>query len=190
MVRMCAELGIKGFEFVNTFFPSPQYRYLQRLRELMAELGVTALLIMCDGEGEMASTDSAERALAVRNHHKWVDIAAVLGCQSIRCNVQETIRRYARLDGDKPRRPYARHRASTCWSRTTAAATTAASPSRLARLPVAVGGRTGIPDFGNRSGDGPPFGVEGMLFAKAVRQVPDQRAAMRPDRLPAHARHR
>lgn len=87
MVRMCAELGIRGFEFVNTFFPSPQYRYLQRLRELAAELGVQPLLIMCDGEGEMASADAAERRQSVRNHHKWVDIAAVLGCHSIRCNV-------------------------------------------------------------------------------------------------------
>ncbi len=87
MVRMCAEFGITGFEFVNTFFPSPQYRYLQRLRDFMAELGVTPLLIMCDGEGEMASADATERKLAARNHHKWVDIAAVLGCHSIRCNV-------------------------------------------------------------------------------------------------------
>jgi sugar phosphate isomerase/epimerase len=87
MVRMCAELGIHGFEFVNTFFPSPQYRYLQSLRQLAADNDVRLLLIMCDGEGEMASADPEERRQAVRNHHKWVDVAAVLGCHSIRCNV-------------------------------------------------------------------------------------------------------
>jgi sugar phosphate isomerase/epimerase len=87
MVRLCAELGIRGFEFVNSFFPSPQYRYLQRLNQLAADLDVRLLLIMCDAEGDMAAADRAERVLAARNHHKWVDIAAVLGCHSIRCNV-------------------------------------------------------------------------------------------------------
>ena len=55
MVQMCADLGIRGFEFVNTFFPSPQYAYLQRLKELAADRDVRLLLIMCDAEGDMAS---------------------------------------------------------------------------------------------------------------------------------------
>jgi sugar phosphate isomerase/epimerase len=87
MLQMCADLGISGFEFVNTFFPSPQYRYLQRVRKMADDLGLRPLLIMCDGEGEMASADPVERRQSVKNHHKWVDIAAVLGCHSIRCNV-------------------------------------------------------------------------------------------------------
>ncbi|HXH21358.1 MAG TPA: sugar phosphate isomerase/epimerase family protein [Dehalococcoidia bacterium] len=87
MLQMCADLGIRGFEFVNTFFPSPQYRYLQRVRKLADELDLRLLLIMCDGEGELAAADAAERRQAVKNHHKWVDIAEVLGCHSIRCNV-------------------------------------------------------------------------------------------------------
>ena len=87
MVQMCADLGIRGFEFVNTFFPSPQYRYLQRLRKTADDLEVRLLLIMCDGEGELAAADDSERRQAVRNHDKWLDIAAVLGCHSIRCNV-------------------------------------------------------------------------------------------------------
>jgi sugar phosphate isomerase/epimerase len=41
---------------------------------------------MCDGEGDMADPDKAERRQAVRNHRKWLDIAGVLGCHSIRCN--------------------------------------------------------------------------------------------------------
>lgn len=87
MVQMCADLGIRGLEFVNTFFPSPQYAYLLRLRQMAAGLGVEPLLIMCDGEGDVAAAEASERRQAVRNHHKWVDIAAVLGCHSIRCNV-------------------------------------------------------------------------------------------------------
>jgi sugar phosphate isomerase/epimerase len=88
MLRLCHELGIEGFEFVNRFFPSPQYQYLLRLRETAEELGIRLLLIMCDGEGDMAAPDQAERLQAARNHHKWIDIARVLGCHSIRCNVR------------------------------------------------------------------------------------------------------
>jgi L-ribulose-5-phosphate 3-epimerase len=88
MVQQCAELGISGFEMVNTFFPSPQYLYLRRLRSEAEDRGVRLLLIMCDLEGDMAATDRKERLQAAVNHRKWVDIAAVLGCHSIRCNVR------------------------------------------------------------------------------------------------------
>ncbi len=93
MLRLCAELGIRGFEFVNTFFPSPQYAYLLRLKSLAEELDVRPLLIMCDAEGDMAAVEAGERAQAVKNHHKWVDIAQVLGCHSIRCNIDYARRR-------------------------------------------------------------------------------------------------
>ena len=86
MIDACADLGIGAFEMVNTFFPSPQYAYLKQLREHAAERDVSLLLIMCDGEGSMAAPDREKRLLAAKNHHKWVDIAAVLGCTAIRCN--------------------------------------------------------------------------------------------------------
>jgi hypothetical protein len=34
----------------------------------------------------MAGPERASRMLAVKNHHRRVDIAAVLGCHAIRCN--------------------------------------------------------------------------------------------------------
>lgn len=86
MVDLTADLGMTGFEMVNTFFPSPQYAYLKQLRQRADDRGVRLLLIMCDGEGSMAGPEREKRLLAARNHHKWVDIAAVLGCHSIRCN--------------------------------------------------------------------------------------------------------
>ncbi|MGH2598157.1 MAG: sugar phosphate isomerase/epimerase family protein [Dehalococcoidia bacterium] len=88
MVRTAGEMGFAGFEMVNTFFPSPQARYLQKLQETADEAGVRLLLIMCDGEGDMAAADRAERMQAARNHRKWVDIAAALGCHAIRVNVR------------------------------------------------------------------------------------------------------
>ena len=86
MVDMTQQLGIGAIELVNTFFPSPQYAYLKQLRQRADDLGVKIPLIMCDGEGSMAAPDKASRLQAVKNHHKWIDIAAVLGCHSIRCN--------------------------------------------------------------------------------------------------------
>jgi len=87
MVRMCREeFAIGGFEMVNTLWPSPTYGYCRQLKQLAADLDVKLLLIMCDNEGEMTHPDKAERMQAARNHRKWVDAAAVLGCHSIRCN--------------------------------------------------------------------------------------------------------
>ncbi len=87
MPAFCREkFDIGGLELVNSFFPSPQYRYCKDLLKRAADHDVKILLIMCDAEGDMASPDPAERRQAVRNHRKWLDIAAILGCHSIRCN--------------------------------------------------------------------------------------------------------
>ncbi|MEX2247405.1 MAG: sugar phosphate isomerase/epimerase family protein [Dehalococcoidia bacterium] len=86
MVDLCRELGLGGLELVNTFFPSPQYAYLKQLLQRAEERDVRILLIMCDGEGSMSGPERDRRMLAAKNHYKWVDIAAVLGCHSIRCN--------------------------------------------------------------------------------------------------------
>ncbi len=87
MVKMCRDtFDIDGFEFVNVFFPAPTYAYCNDLKKLAADKNVRLLLIMCDREGDMSHADRKERMQAARNHHKWVDIAAVLGCHAIRCN--------------------------------------------------------------------------------------------------------
>jgi len=80
------EFGIEAIELVNTFFPSPTYSFLRDLNKRAKDQDVKILLIMCDQEGDMASSNKKERLQAVLNHHKWVDIAVVLGCHSIRCN--------------------------------------------------------------------------------------------------------
>lgn len=94
--RMAKEAGATGLELVNSFFPSPQYTYLQQLIKVAKNEGIKILLIMCDGEGSMYSPDFKERKQAVINHRKWLDIAAVLGCHSIRCNVG-----YEQIDPDE-----------------------------------------------------------------------------------------
>ncbi|MGB2695672.1 MAG: sugar phosphate isomerase/epimerase family protein [Dehalococcoidia bacterium] len=88
MLDLCGDLGIPGFELVNTFFPSPQYAYLRHMRKRADEIGVDLVLIMCDLEGDLAHDDGQKRVQAARNHRKWIDSASVLGCHAIRCNIR------------------------------------------------------------------------------------------------------
>lgn len=83
------ECDIDGLELVNTMFASPTYSYCQDLLKRAADHNVKILLIMCDLEGDLAHEDKQQRLQAVRNHRKWLDIAQVLGCHSIRCNAGE-----------------------------------------------------------------------------------------------------
>ncbi len=80
------EFALDGLELVNNFFPAPTYDYCMDLKKRAADHGVKNLLIMCDSEGDMCSADAGVRQQAVRNHRKWLDAAALLGCHSIRCN--------------------------------------------------------------------------------------------------------
>ena len=84
--KLARMAGATGLELVNQFFASPMETYLNQLKKAANDEGVKILLIMCDGEGSMYSPDFRERKQAVINHRKWLDIAAVLGCHSIRCN--------------------------------------------------------------------------------------------------------
>lgn len=88
MLDTCAELGITGFELVNTFFPSPQYAYLRHMRKRAGDAGIQLLLIMCDLEGDLGHPERDKRIQAAHNHRKWIDIAGVLGCRLIRVNAR------------------------------------------------------------------------------------------------------
>lgn len=82
------EFGISAVEYVNQFFKdkAKDEKYLAELKKRCKDNGVTSVLIMVDGEGEMADTDAQKRMKAVENHYKWVDAAKFLGCHSIRVN--------------------------------------------------------------------------------------------------------
>ena len=88
MLDTCAELGIGGFELVNTFFPSPQYAYLRHMKKRADEAGIELPLIMCDLEGDLGHPERDKRIQAAHNHRKWIDIAGVLGCHAIRVNAR------------------------------------------------------------------------------------------------------
>ena len=80
--------GIYAVEYVNQFFKdkATDLKYLAEMNSRAVDAGVKQLLIMIDGEGELADPNDIKRNEAVQNHHKWVDAAKILGCHSIRVN--------------------------------------------------------------------------------------------------------
>lgn len=78
----------EGLEYVNQFFKDKanDTAYLNEMKKRASDEGVKSLLIMIDGEGQLADTDDKKRLQAVENHYKWVDAAKYLGCHSIRVN--------------------------------------------------------------------------------------------------------
>lgn len=84
------EFGIDAIEYVNQFFKdkAKDQSYLGEMKKRAADLGVTSVLIMIDGEGALGDADEAKRKTAIENHYKWVEAAKFLGCHSIRVNAQ------------------------------------------------------------------------------------------------------
>lgn len=84
------DFGIEAIEYVNSFYkPLLADKTLgDQLKKRAADQGVRSVLIMCDGEGNLGDPNDAKRKTAVRNHHKWADLAKHLGCHSIRVNAQ------------------------------------------------------------------------------------------------------
>ena len=80
--------NLDAVEYVSPFFKgkSEDTQYLTSLKDSCTKYGVKSLLIMVDGEGNLADTSAAARQKAVENHYKWVKAAKFLGCHSIRVN--------------------------------------------------------------------------------------------------------
>ena len=146
--------GVEGVEFVNQFFKDKAHdsAYLKDLKTRANDAGVTCVLIMIDGEGDLSHADKATRDKAVEGHKKWVDAASALGCHSIRVN---TGGGYSPTDTDKA--------AEACGALAGYAAThkinvicenhggPSSNPDALLALIKAVGKPNfgTLPDFGN-----------------------------------------
>jgi len=80
--------GLDAVEYVSIFFKgkAEDTEYLTNLKNECTKYGVKSLLIMVDGEGNLADTSLKARTRAVENHYKWVKAAQFLGCHSIRVN--------------------------------------------------------------------------------------------------------
>jgi len=84
------DYGITAVEYVSSFFRGLEVdkNYVGELKKKTEYHGVTNVLIMVDGEGDLGSADASQRQRAVENHQKWVEVAKFLGCHSIRVNAR------------------------------------------------------------------------------------------------------
>lgn len=90
-------MGFEGIEYVNTLYNQFLSKYSDPNEGVMAlgkellkrseDHGMVNVLIMIDAQGDLASQAKGKRVQAVDNHKKWVDLAAFLGCHSIRVNL-------------------------------------------------------------------------------------------------------
>ena len=86
------KMGFTGIEYVSGLYTKKiesmgMEVLLDALKAKSKEHGVENVLIMIDGEGDLAASTEKERNQAVENHKKWVDAAQFLGCHSIRVNL-------------------------------------------------------------------------------------------------------
>ena len=86
--KIAADHQIFAVEYVNQFFKdkAKDKKYLAEMKKRAADHGVTNVMIMCDGEGNIGDPDDKKRTQTVDNHRKWIDAAKFLGCHSIRVN--------------------------------------------------------------------------------------------------------
>ena len=84
-------LGFDAVEFVTQLYDKKIKEIgfaavVDSLKSRNEKHGVKCVLIMVDGEGDLADPDEAKRNEAVENHKKWVDAAVTLGGHAIRVN--------------------------------------------------------------------------------------------------------
>ena len=92
-----ANMGFTGVEFVNQFYfdqlkngttSSKNVSSLAKtLNSRAKDNNITNVLIMVDLEGNLADSSSKEIKTAIEQHKKWVELAAEIGCHSIRVNL-------------------------------------------------------------------------------------------------------
>lgn len=89
--------GFSGLEYVSQLY-NPELEEAGYSEEAMAAFveksnaeakkhGLDNVLIMIDGQGNLAVSDEKERNETVEKHKKWVDAAAAMGCHAIRVNL-------------------------------------------------------------------------------------------------------
>lgn len=89
-------LGFAGIEYVNQLYPDVMKaknksqalkHFIAQSNEQAAINDIENVLIMIDGEGDLAVKSKKERIQAIDNHKVWVETAAAMNCQSIRINL-------------------------------------------------------------------------------------------------------
>ena len=92
-----ANMGFAGVEFVNQFYfdqlkngttSSKNVSSLAKILNSRAnDNDISNVLIMVDEEGNLADSSSKVIKTAIEQHKKWVELAAEIGCHSVRVNL-------------------------------------------------------------------------------------------------------
>ena len=94
--RKAKELGFSGLEYVNGLYSDvinsrDKYqairRFIKKSNDEAERHNIENLLIMIDGEGDLATSNVRKRNAAIENHKKWIDAASQMGCHSVRVNL-------------------------------------------------------------------------------------------------------
>ncbi len=88
---MAKDMGFEGLEYVSQLYNDEIEqlgfdKVIDSIKTMSEINGMQNVLIMVDGEGDLADLDENKRNQAVENHKKWVDAAKYLGCHAIRVN--------------------------------------------------------------------------------------------------------
>jgi sugar phosphate isomerase/epimerase len=77
---------IGAIELVNNMMAEDSPAYVEQFIKNASDHDVEILLIMIDGQGDIGAEKERFVERAVENHKHWIDIAADMGCHSIRMN--------------------------------------------------------------------------------------------------------
>ena len=91
--KKSSELGFDAVEYVSTLYrPTLEKisikKLTQKLKSKSKKHEVLNLLIMVDDEGNLSSTSMQETKNAIEKHKKWIEMASLLECHSVRVNLE------------------------------------------------------------------------------------------------------
>ena len=94
--KTAKELGFSGLEYVNQLYSDVMdsrnkhqsiKNFIKKSNDQAQQNNIENLLIMIDGEGDLATSSVRKRNAAVENHKKWIDAASQMSCHSVRVNL-------------------------------------------------------------------------------------------------------
>tara|TARA_B100000575_G_scaffold83496_1_gene65729 strand:- start:6487 stop:7563 length:1077 start_codon:yes stop_codon:yes gene_type:complete len=97
--KLSYDLGFEGLEYLAVMYKGGFFdadikfglkeakKMAQESKRRSDDLGLKNLLIMVDGEGNLANKSNASNSISISNHKKWIDCASEMECHSIRVNL-------------------------------------------------------------------------------------------------------
>jgi sugar phosphate isomerase/epimerase len=96
--NIAGDMGFAGLEYVNALYfdylkgfssqTDAMKSFIKKSLDQSKRNKLENVLIMIDGEGNLAESQKEKRISAVNNHHKWIEAASALSCKSVRVNLR------------------------------------------------------------------------------------------------------